>query len=197
MTQDTPETSSLTADQGRLLVKLARNTIRKELGVATEEDAVTDAELASPPFDMHCGTFVTLNKNGRLRGCIGNLSSNEAVADGVRRNAVNAAFHDPRFSPVNPDELDFLEVEVSVLTAPRPLDYKDAADLLAKMKKGVDGVILEKGFYRATFLPQVWEQLPDAADFLTHLCRKAGLPGNAWETSKLDISTYQVEYFED
>ena len=194
-----PQDSNLTREQGQLLVKLARNTISKQLGKTSKE---TDADqldqaLSQKAFDKNCGTFVTLNKKGQLRGCIGCLTGEEKIPDSVRHNAVNAAFHDPRFSPLSEQELDEIEVEVSVLSEPKPLDYSDAQDLLGKLRVNIDGVILGKGQTRATFLPQVWEQLPDPKFFLTHLCRKAGLPGDAWQTSKLDISTYQVEYFEE
>ena len=192
-----PPDSNLTQEQGQLLVKLAKTTISKELGRPVQDMDELDRALSQKPFDMRCGTFVTLNKNGQLRGCIGSLTDDEAISQGVRHNAVNAAFHDPRFPPLSQDELDQIQVEVSVLSEPQPLVYRDAQDLLTKLRVDVDGVILGKGFARATFLPQVWEQLPNPKDFLTHLCRKAGLPGNAWENTKLDISTYQVEYFEE
>ena len=197
MVQNTSQESQLTKEQGQLLVLLAKQTISEQLGKPFRNRDKLDQSLSEKPFDMHRGTFVTLNKNGQLRGCIGSLTAEEPVADSVRRNAVNAAFHDPRFPPVSLEELEQIQVEVSVLSEPQPLEYKDAQDLLAKLRVNVDGVILGKGYNRATFLPQVWEQLPDPKDFLTHLCRKAGLPGNAWETTQLDISIYQVDYFEE
>ncbi len=186
-----------TEEQGQLLVRLARKTIADRLGKSGEEPESLDAALKSDVFQKNRGTFVTLKKHGQLRGCIGSLSANEPVAESVRHNAINAAFHDPRFQPLSENELDQVEVEVSILSEPKPLAYEDADDLIAKLRVNIDGVILRKGYHSATFLPQVWEQLPKPEDFLSHLCRKAGLPGDAWRTSKLEISTYQVEYFEE
>jgi len=117
--------------------------------------------------------------------------------EGVKRNAVNAAFHDPRFSPLSKDELDRTEIEVSILTEPQPLAFRDGQDLAQKLRAHVDGVIIRKGHASATFLPQVWEQLPGPEDFLSHLCLKAGLPSEAWKNSELEVLTYQVQYFEE
>jgi len=140
---------------------------------------------------------VTLKHKGQLRGCIGNLSASETVSDGVRRNAVNAAFHDPRFSPLTLPELADIAIEVSVLTEPQPLSFTDAQDLLRQLRPTIDGVIIRQGYASATFLPQVWDQLPKKEDFLGHLCLKAGLPREAWKQGKLQVSTYQVQYFEE
>jgi AmmeMemoRadiSam system protein B/AmmeMemoRadiSam system protein A len=192
-------TSQFDEEQGRMLVKLARQTISQKLGVDTIEPADNDSvsAMGDDCFKLHCGTFVTLKIKGQLRGCIGNLTSNETVVDGVKRNAINAAFHDPRFSPLSKDELNRTQIEVSILTEPRPLAYQDGQDLIRKLRANVDGVIIRKGHASATFLPQVWEQLPKPEDFLTHLCMKAGLPSDAWQNSDLEVSTYQVQYFEE
>ena len=119
------------------------------------------------------------------------------MLEGVRRNAINAAFHDPRFSRLTKDELERTEIEVSILTEPQLLAYRDGQDLIQKLRVNVDGVIIRKGYASATFLPQVWEQLPEPADFLSYLCRKAGLSSDAWQSSKLEVLTYQVQYFEE
>jgi len=187
------------AAQGRMLVKLARHTISKSLGANVDDSEFDDSSpaLQQGCFKLHCGTFVTLKIGGQLRGCIGNLTANESVPDGVRRNAMNAAFHDPRFAPLSQAELDHTEIEVSILTEPQPLAYRNGQDLIQKLRPHVDGVIIRKGYASATFLPQVWEQLPEPDDFLTHLCRKAGLPPDAWKGSKLEVLTYQVQYFEE
>ena len=116
---------------------------------------------------------------------------------GVRDNARNAAFHDPRFSPLGKRELDALQIEVSVLSEPVPLAYTDADDLLARLRPGIDGVIIKKGSASATFLPQVWEQLPQPEPFLSHLCAKAGLPAEQWRKGDLKVRVYQVQYFEE
>jgi AmmeMemoRadiSam system protein A len=140
---------------------------------------------------------VTLTINKQLRGCIGNLDAEDSIVDGIERNAVNAAFCDPRFPPLKANELDRVEIEVSILTKPQPLEYRDSNDLLSKLRVNVDGVILQKGSASATFLPQVWEQLPQPESFLSHLCTKAGLPADTWKKGNLDILTYQVQYFEE
>jgi AmmeMemoRadiSam system protein A len=113
----------------------------------------------------------------------------------VRENAVGAAFHDPRFPAVAVHELDDIVVELSVLSAPQPLTYQGPRDLLEKLRPGIDGVVLESGLHRATFLPQVWEKLPDAQLFLERLCIKAGLPADAYRQLDLDVYTYRVEKF--
>ena len=191
--------AQFSAAQGQVLVKLARQTIMDKLGSGASEPASEDllAALDDDRFQLNCGTFVTLKINGQLRGCIGNLTSTETVLDGVKRNAVNAALHDPRFSPLSQDELKRTEIEVSILTKPQALAFRDGQDLIKKLRAHVDGVIIRKGHASATFLPQVWEQLPRPEDFLTHLCMKAGLPSDAWENSKLKVLTYQVQYFEE
>jgi AmmeMemoRadiSam system protein A len=138
---------------------------------------------------------VTLKIGGQLRGCIGNLSPVSSVWDGVRENAINAAFHDSRFSPLAEEELARIEIDISILTNSQPLDYNDGNDLQKKLRPHIDGVILSDGYRSATFLPQVWDQLPDATSFLDHLCLKAGLPRGAWQQKKLDIRIYQVQSF--
>ncbi len=188
-----------TENQGQWLVKLARRTIMNKL---TDKSPDTESEmlakdLVDESFQAHCGTFVTLKIQGQLRGCIGNLTSTESVLDGVKRNAVNAAFHDPRFSSLSAAELDRTEIEVSILTEPLPLEYRDWQDLITKLRVNVDGVIIRKGHTSATFLPQVWEQLAQPENFLTHLCLKAGLPSDAWKSSELEVLTYQVQCFEE
>lgn len=189
------KTTALTEVQGQALVQLARQTMAVELGQPVA--AVAPAILADPALQARHGTFVTLHSYGELRGCIGCLVGAEALVDGVRRNARNAAFQDPRFSPLTADELNEVDIEVSVLTDPVPLSYKDGADLIARLRPGIDGVIVRQGRASATFLPQVWEQLPEPEDFLSHLCRKACLPMDAWQNGTLAVSTYQVQYFSE
>lgn len=185
--------------QGRVLLKLARKTIGDKLGLATSESASQDllSALEENCFKVERGTFVTLKIKEQLRGCIGSLTATETLAESVRRNALSAAFHDPRFPPLSQEELGRTAIEVSILTEPRPLPFQDGRDLIKKLRPHIDGVIIRKGFARATFLPQVWEQLPKPEDFLAHLCMKAGLPSRAWEDSDLEVLTYQVQYFEE
>ena len=188
----TANTIELTPAQGQALVRLARYELQHKLagGEAVEE-------ALDPALERHSGIFVTLKIAGNLRGCIGNLGTSESLVDGVRHHAIQAAFHDPRFQPLSKEELSRVTIEVSVLTDPQPLAYDDADDLLAKLRPHVDGVTLHKGYAQATFLPQVWEQLPRAEDFLSHLCMKAGLGANEWRQGGLEIETYQVQYFEE
>lgn len=143
----------------------------------------------------HGASFVTLTKSGQLRGCIGTLEAYQPLAQDVQQRAVQAAVEDPRFNPVTPAELPSLEIEISRLTQPEPLLYENPTDLLHLLRPSVDGVILADGYRRATFLPQVWEQLPDAEEFLSHLCLKMGARANLWQTKLLDVQIYQVQEF--
>jgi AmmeMemoRadiSam system protein A len=191
-------TSSLTPEERDFLLTLARETIEKAARVPAHD---AEPVLDPPPTERlkePGASFVTLHTvTGALRGCIGSLIARRALIDDVHANALAAAFHDPRFPPVTPEELPNLVVEVSVLSHPEPLKYKGPKDLIAKLRPNVDGVVLQKGMHRATFLPQVWEQLATPETFLGHLCQKAGLPPDAWRTGDLEISTYQVEEFEE
>jgi AmmeMemoRadiSam system protein A len=190
---------NMSPEQGQLLVKLARHTLSQQLSkqIPQKEIDSLNTSLSDPCFNSSCGTFVTLTIDGKLRGCIGNLTSNASVVSGVRQNAINAAFHDPRFSSLSLPELDRVSIEVSILSEPRPLDYREPADLLNKIRPHIDGVILRKGSASATFLPQVWEQIRKPQNFLAQLCLKAGLAADAWQQSKLEVSTYQVQHFKE
>ena len=191
--------SELTPDQGRKLVELARVTLMEHFNRTLSEGqaADLDAALEDAAFQVHSGTFVTLKIGGQLRGCIGSLVGRESLVDGVRSNAVNAAFNDPRFSRLTNKELDRISIEVSVLTEPQILDYSDPEDLIDKLRPDIDGVTIRKGHAAGTFLPQVWEQLPEPRTFLSHLCMKAGLPSDAWQQGDLEVETYQVQYFQE
>ncbi len=182
----------LTEEQGKILLRLARETIGERLGI--EEKLALPED---PGLELEYGTFVTLKINGALRGCIGNLLPDGSVAEGVKRNAENAAFDDSRFSPLTAEELAKVHIDISVLSQPQSLDYRDGDDLISKLQPGKDGVILRLGMAAATFLPQVWEQLPDPQLFLGHLCQKAGLSPTAWQDSHPDIEIYQVQCFEE
>jgi AmmeMemoRadiSam system protein A len=193
------ELQTLDAEEGRLLLRLARSALMEKLGrrLPAGEAERLQSDLKSPRLRMRRGTFVTLTLAGNLRGCIGNLFPTDSLVEGIRRNAVHAAFQDPRFNPLAEVELDQVEIEVSVLTEPQPLSYSAPLDLLQKLRPHVDGVIVRQGYASATFLPQVWDQLPNAEDFLGHLCLKAGLPRDAWKRSRLDVATYRVQRFEE
>ena len=118
---------------------------------------------------------MTLTENGVLRGCIGYILPQEALYQAVVDNARNAATRDPRFQPVRPDEVNKIKIEISVLTEPQPLSFNSPEDLLNKLEPGEDGVVLQIGPRQATYLPQVWEQLPDKVQFLNNLARKSRL----------------------
>jgi AmmeMemoRadiSam system protein A len=196
---DTEQTSMhLTEDQGRILVRLARTTIAARLGISDDAGKViSDTDLADPAFREQRGTFVTLKIRNQLRGCMGCLTPSETIREGIQRNAINAAFNDPRFPELSEQELQQAQIEVSILTSPLELEYSDGNELLKKLRPGIDGVIISKGMARATFLPQVWEQLPATEDFLAHLCRKAGFSSDEWKKAEMGVSTYQVQYFHE
>ena len=177
------------------LLELARQTI----ACATRHQELPPVDLGTAPEDLRRdgASFVTLTEYGELRGCIGSLEPRRPLVLDVRENAAAAAFHDPRFPPVRAEELDDLHIEISVLTIPQPLSCAGPDDLVAKLRPDVDGVVIERGWNRATFLPQVWEKLPDPHQFLQHLCLKAGLPADAYCRPDLDVYTYQVEEFEE
>ncbi len=189
----------LTKEEGRILLDLARVTISRELDAPVDKARAEglDERLEKAVFDEKRGVFVTLHKNGNLRGCIGSLEPSEPIREGVRENALNSAFHDPRFPPLKKGELKAVDIEISILTKPAELVYSDAADLVSKIRPGTDGLIIKKGWKRATFLPQVWEQLPEPETFLSHLCRKASLDPDQWKKGDLEVMTYQVQYFEE
>jgi len=142
-------------------------------------------------------SFVTLSCKGQLRGCIGALEPYQPLAEDVREHAVAAAIEDFRFPPVQPGELLEIEIEISCLSLPTPLEYNGPVDLLEKIRPGIDGIILRDGSQRATFLPQVWEKLPNKADFLAHLCQKMGAPADLWRRKKIQVFVYQVEEFHE
>ena len=188
-----------TEQQGKKLLKLARISIARkhEISADKKNQTVLENELSDPIFQKKRGIFVTLLMDGNLRGCIGNLEPEETVVEGVRKNALNAAFEDPRFPPLEPDELERVQIEVSILTKPIPLEYTDTDDLLSKLTPYEDGLIIEHNTRKATFLPQVWKQVPEPEKFLSHLCRKAGMPAHQWKKGDLTVRIYRVESFEE
>lgn len=185
----------LTGDEGKYLLSVARKIIDQALS-GKEGPEKGDSDLPAL-FDEQRGTFVTLTIGGNLRGCIGHIIPQEALIEGIRINAINAAFKDPRFRPLSKNEWKRVKIEISILTEPKPLSYSDADDLLKKLRAGIDGVIIKKGYHQSTFLPQVWEQLPQKEEFLNHLCLKAGLDGDEWKKGRIEVSTYQVQAFEE
>jgi len=187
---------ALTHEEKQTLLKMAREAL--ECAVQEELLPPLDPAKLTPVLRAPGASFVTLTVHGNLRGCIGALEPYQSLAEDVREHAVAAALNDYRSRPVSASELEEIEIEVSRLTMPTPLDYADAEDLLAKLRPGVDGVILKDGSYRrATFLPQVWEKIPDKAEFLDNLCYKMSSPPDTWRRKKLDVLIYQVEEFHE
>lgn len=178
-----------------ILLKLARHSI--ELAVRRRLLPQLKLEDYSPALQAEGASFVTLTIDGDLRGCIGALEAYQPLVQDVCEHAAAAALEDYRFPPVTSAEVDTLEIEISRLTAPQVLAYEQPLELLKKLRPGVDGVILRDGIRRATFLPQVWEKVPDTGEFLTHLCLKMGASGNLWQRKVLQVFTYQVEEFRE
>ncbi len=178
-----------------LLLKIAREAITK----AVQGLPLPPLDFGSmpPALQNEGASFVTLTIAGRLRGCIGTLQAYQPLARDVQEHAVAAAMEDYRFSPVRIEELSKIEIEVSCLTPARKLPYDHPEQLPSLLTPHEDGVVLQDGYHRATFLPQVWDQLPNAADFLTHLCLKMGVPGQTWQHKVLDVSIYHVEEFRE
>jgi AmmeMemoRadiSam system protein A len=177
------------------LLELARESITR--AVANKPLPDLNLEKLSTDLQRAGASFVTLTINGRLRGCIGALEAYQPLVEDVREHAAAAAMEDYRFPPVEPGEVASLRIEISRLTPARPLEYENAEDLLAKLRPGEDGVILRDGVRRATFLPQVWEQVPEKEEFLSHLCMKMGASADLWRTKKLGVLVYQVEEFHE
>jgi AmmeMemoRadiSam system protein A len=186
---------TLSAEEKQTLLHLARQAL--ESAVRGKHFPGPDQTSLTPLLRANGAAFVTLTVHGQLRGCIGALQPYQALADDVCEHAAAAALQDYRFPPVKPDELSRIHIEVSRLTLPQPLPYTDANDLLSKLRPGIDGVILRDGSRRATFLPQVWEQIPEKAEFLSHLCAKMGASANLWRVKHLDVEIYQVEEFHE
>lgn len=176
-----------TAEHGRVLLGIARNSIEAALGLSAARRPPDESWLK-----LQRASFVTLTQDGRLRGCIGSLEAQRPLGEDVSRNARAAALSDPRFAPLAREELAATRIEVSLLSTPRPLEFADHAELIARLQPGEDGLILECGAARATFLPQVWEGLPDPERFIAELKRKAGLVDPGLSTAKCRIQRYRV-----
>ena len=175
-----------------LLLQIARNAVAARLGVPNVDvaiDAVACAELREKR-----ATFVTLTMDGALRGCIGMLEACRPLAEDVAANACAAAFEDPRFEPLSIEEFETVEIHISVLSPPEEIFFSSEAGLLEQIRPGVDGLILQEGGRRGTFLPSVWEELPDRELFWDHLKMKAGLPARYWSET-LRVFRYTAEYF--
>lgn len=181
---DSTATAPVPAQAGDVLLPLARAAIGAKLGrILPRPDASW--------LDAPGASFVTLTLDGRLRGCIGSLTAHRPLRDDVAANARAAAFRDARFPPLTPDEFDRVRIEVSVLTPPKPMPVTSRQEALAELVPGQDGVIVDCAGNRATFLPQVWRQLPDPDQFLRALMQKADLPPNHWDADTT-LERYRV-----
>lgn len=178
-------------DIGSALLLMARNAIADQLGVAHPAESAMRPELAE-----RGAVFVTLMKGGELRGCIGSLEAWRPLRDDVVANARAAAFNDPRFSPLQAEELPKIRVEVSLLTPARPMSFSSEADAIGQLRPNIDGVILEYAGHRGTFLPQVWESLAEPRQFMGQLKRKAGLPADFW-SQDIKLSRYAVDKWKE
>jgi AmmeMemoRadiSam system protein A len=185
-TSQTNTSAAAPDDLGNKLLQVARASISTALGQPARgpED---DARLQAPG-----ACFVTLTQRGELRGCIGTLEARRSLQEDVKANAVAAALHDMRFAPLRLAELADTDIEVSVLSPMQPLHFDSEADALAQLRPGVDGLVFMHGAHRSTFLPQVWDQLPTAEEFMAHLKRKAGLPADFWSDG-VRLQRYSVQ----
>lgn len=197
MWSDTEVISSIdniTEEEGKFLVELAKTAIEYYLKTGK---IITLKEFPYEILKKKGATFVTLTKKrtGELRGCIGSIIPVRPLYEDVIHNAIAAATKDPRFFPVTLEELPEIDVKVSVLSYPERIEYTDYIDLLNKIEPFKDGLIIKFGNAQATFLPDVWEELPDKEQFLSHLCLKAGLPSDFWKTGKLEVYRYRTKVF--
>lgn len=184
----------MSAGWDKALTGLARAAIAEAVGMPAVQPDISASDRQR--LSEYGASFVTLKRYGQLRGCIGTLEAARPLEKDLTRNAVAAALHDPRFLPLTAAELDEVSIDVSLLSNPKPLDVRSEAETILALRPGLDGVILSLGGQRATFLPQVWEELPDPHEFLMHLRRKAGLPTDYWDPA-IKVSIYTVEHFSE
>ncbi len=180
---------ALTPEEKRTLLDLAWASIRH--GLEAEGPLLPDLDGLPESLRVPGASFVTLERGGELRGCIGTYLAHRPLAEDVSRNAFAAAFQDPRFPPLDAREVEGLDLEVSLLGAPAPLEAASEDELLALLEPGRDGLILEDPPFRALFLPQVWRSLPDPREFLAHLKLKAGLHPDHWSDT-IRFSRFRV-----
>ncbi len=178
-------------NRGKVLLSIARSSIL--VGLGEDYPAIEDDD---DWLREHGACFVTLTQNERLRGCIGTLEAHRALLTDIRANAQAAAFHDPRFPPLTRTELGHTEIEVSLLSPMQDMIFHSEHEALAQLRPLVDGVVFEFGRYRSTFLPQVWEQLPEPAEFMAHLKHKAGLYPDFWDKG-VKLSRYTVSKWKE
>ncbi len=185
----------ITEKEKTLLLKIARRAIT-EKKYGNKNDSTGETKSSSL-LEEKTASFVTLTLNEELRGCIGRIVPELPLLEDIAKNAYLAAYEDPRFPPVTKNELGKIRIQISVLEKPERLNYAGAEKLTELLAQNKPGVIIESSGKMATFLPDVWEELPDPEDFLSHLCAKAGLPANEWRKNKLKISTYKTISFSE
>lgn len=176
----------------QILQTIARQSI--QTGLTEQHPSVITPTDYSEHLQQQRATFVTLNINKQLRGCIGTLSPFRTLVDDIAHNAYAAAFSDPRFPALSQAEFAQLDYHLSILSDTSPIEFNSEVDLLAQIRPGIDGLVLSDNYQQGTFLPSVWEQLPTAKEFLQHLKRKAGLPADYWSDS-IKVARYTVESF--
>jgi len=182
------------ASQQKYLLQIARDSVSH--GILQGVALPVDAPQLPPALKAVRASFVTLKKNSELRGCVGMIEPVRELARDISENAFAAAFRDPRFSPVTEPEMHVLQINISILSPMQPIDYRDEAELLQILEPGIDGVLLDDGQHRATFLPKVWENLPDRSNFLRELKLKAGLAADYW-SEKIKVFRYYTENFSE
>ena len=182
----------LNAAQKQQLHEIAKNSIVNGLN----KSEPINIELSDYDDDLQTkrATFVTLHKHSQLRGCIGILEPLRPLAEDIAHNAFAAAFSDHRFPPVSADEIDHLDIHISILATPEEISFSSEEELVSQLRPGVDGLIMQEGKQRGTFLPSVWESVTDRHDFLNHLKQKSGLPANYWSDT-IRVQRYTVEEF--
>jgi AmmeMemoRadiSam system protein A len=191
-TSSTDDRREFTTDEREILLRIAYQSIRS--GLEARQPAAISIDDVPARLSTKRASFVTLHAKEKLRGCIGSLEPRMSLAEDVSFNAYAAAFRDARFQPLQAGELDTLSLQISVLGTPEMLDFDSESSLLARVRPGVDGLILQEHDLRSTFLPSVWESLPDPARFLSHLKLKAGLTTDYWSAS-IRIWRYTTESF--
>jgi AmmeMemoRadiSam system protein A len=189
-----PKPENYTSPERKWLLDIARKTLASVETHPNSPEPVVNAKDVPPRLTEIKACFVTLTKHGAVRGCIGHLEAREPLYAAVMHNARDVVLYDPRFRP---GELDKIKIEISVLTDLQPLPFTSPEDLLDRLKPEEDGVVLQIGSRRATFLPRVWEQIPDKVEFLNHLSQKAGCAPSAWRGKDTSVSIYQAECFEE
>lgn len=183
----------MTSEQNkRILKKLAKQSI--EYGIQHGKPLPITEDYQAEELTLQRATFVTLMKQGQLRGCIGSLEAHRPLIEDVVQNSFSSAFRDYRFNPVTEQELDDLDITISILNPPQPMKFVSENDLLIQLRPNIDGLIIEDQGHRATFLPSVWQSLPQPEKFLTQLKLKAGLSSNYW-SPQLQAYRYTTESF--